>query len=397
MVEPNLTTEKLFWINPYQREFSAQILDQSKIEQGYAIVLDRTCFYATSGGQPNDLGTLNSVSVSDVRIQEGRLIHLLSSPLENETVTGIIDWKRRFNYMQQHTGQHILSAAFFKLFAAETSSFHLGEEFCTIELSKRDLTEDQLQLAEQTANSILLAATPVKAFFIDADKAEQYALRKKSDLAESLRIIQIGDFDLSPCSGTHVQNTAEVGVIFIYGHERLSATHKVTFLCGDRIRKKYSSDLSVLKTLSKNLTTSFELLPDAVGRLQSQVKDLRKESMRLKEASLQSEALKISETAPVREGKRLIVTVWKRPYQEVRYLAQKLSELPHHYGALASSSENRLIFFKHPKAEVDLRSLFDEFLAATTAKGGGPPHFLEAGIPQTVQNIDELLSRIFES
>lgn len=373
------------------------MLDQSKTDQGYAVILDRTCFYATSGGQPNDLGTLNSVPVSDVRVQESRLIHLLSHPLEDDSVTGIIDWKRRFDHMQQHTGQHILSAAFFKLFAAETSSFHLGEEFCTIELSKRDLSENQLQQAEQTANAILLAATPISAFFIEADKADEYALRKKSDLAESLRIIQVGDFDLSPCSGTHVQNAAEVGGIFLYGHERLSGTHKVTFLCGDRIRKKYSDDLSVLKTLSKNLTTSFELLPDAVGRLQSQVKDLRKELMRLKEASLQSEALKISDAAAQREGKRLIVAVWKRPYQEVRYLAQKLSEQPEHYGVLASSSENRLIFFKHPKTEIDLRSLFDQFLAATSAKGGGPPHFLEAGIPENTRNVDELLSRIFSN
>src|SRR5262249_22757742 len=155
------------------------------------------------------------------------------------------------------------------------------------------------------------SATPVNAFQVDSEKAKQFPLRKQSDLKEALRIVQIGDFDYSPCSGTHVQNAGEVGMIFVHGFEKLSQTLKVTFLCGNRVRQRYHQDLSVLKGLSKNLTTSFELIPEAISKLQTQSKELRKEIGHLKEDRLKAEALEIlsSEKSP-------IIAVWKRPYQE---------------------------------------------------------------------------------
>jgi len=131
-------TEKQFWNDPYQKEFTAAVVEQFTTQDGPAVVLDRTCFYATSGGQPHDLGTLNSIAVKDVRQESGRIVHILEKQLQSNTAAGAIDWRRRFDHMQQHSGQHILSAAFYRLFQAETSSFHLGEESCSIELSRRN-------------------------------------------------------------------------------------------------------------------------------------------------------------------------------------------------------------------------------------------------------------------
>src|SRR5262249_14507085 len=170
-------TEKLFWKDPYLTHFSARVIDQIPLEGSTGVVLDQTCFYATSGGQPNDLGTLNGAAVKDVRFQNEQLFHVLGEPLQKQNVDGVIDWKRRFDHMQQHTGQHILSAAFYKLFGAETSSFHLGNESCSIELNQPNLNEAQIRQAQTVANEVISSATPFSVFFLDPANAQKVALR----------------------------------------------------------------------------------------------------------------------------------------------------------------------------------------------------------------------------
>jgi alanyl-tRNA synthetase len=385
-------TEKLFWTDPYQKEFSATLQEQFPVPDGNAVVLDRTCFYATSGGQPNDLGMVNEAAVKDVRIENGKLLHITQHPIGSESITGKIDWDRRFDHMQQHTGQHILSAAFFTLFKAETSSFHLGELFCSIELNKPELKELQAMQAEDLANDVILSATAVGSFFVDPAKAQEYPLRKQSDLTESLRIIKIGDFDLSPCSGTHVRNTGEIGSVFIYGFEKLSGSVKITFLCGNRVRMLYHRELSILKDASKKFTTSIESIPESISRLQTQIKDLRRENMKLKEARLNTEAMELLNSSE----HKLVIRVWDRSFEEVRYIAQRLSEQPGAMGACVSKSEKRCIFFKHPEVKVDLKPLFTQFLEKTNGRGGGPPHLMEAGNLQLSNDTQDLLQSIFE-
>jgi alanyl-tRNA synthetase len=386
-------TEKLFWSDPYQREFSATLQEQFPVADGNALVLDRTCFYATSGGQPNDLGMVNDAAVKDVRMENGKLLHITERPVGSNTITGRIDWDRRFDHMQQHTGQHILSAAFYRLFKAETSSFHLGELFCSIELNKPELKEPQALQAEDATNDVITSATPVTSFFVDPEKAQDYPLRKQSDLTESLRIIKIGDFDLSPCSGTHVRNTGEIGSVFIYGFEKLSGSIKITFLCGNRVRMLYHRDLSILKEASKKFTTAVESIPESISRLQTQIKDLRRENMKLKESRLNAEAMELLNSS----ARKLIIQAWDRPFEEVRYIAQRLSEQPGASGALISKSEQRGVFFKHKDLTVDLKPLFTKFLEMTNGKGGGPPHLMEAGNLQLSKDTQILLQSLFEA
>lgn len=388
-------TEKLFWTDAYQTQFTALVVEQFPVAAGHAVVLDRTCFYATSGGQPNDLGVLGGQPVKDVSFEGDKLIHVLPAPLVSDQVEGVVDAKRRRDHMQQHSGQHILSAAFFRLFGAETSSFHLGEDYCSIELSQPGLTEQQIQRAEQAANDVIFAGTPVDVFFIEPSQAGQYPLRKQPDVGENLRIIRIGDFDLSPCSGTHVRNAAEVGMVFVTGSEKISQGTKVSFLCGGRIGAAYRKDLAVLKDLSKTMTTSIELLPESVRGLQAQMKDLRKENMQFKEGKLKAEAMKLLMNAESWNGHHLMIGLWSRPYQELRYLAQKLSEQAGTVGAFVSTSENRAVFFRNSMLPLDLKSVFHEFLSRTSAKGGGAPHFLEAGNFQSTASLDSLVRSLF--
>jgi len=381
-------TEKIFWQDSYCTEFDATILDQFAVPGGHAVILDRTCFYATSGGQPNDLGTLQSVPVQDVRIEGERFCHIVPSSFDTSSVHGVLDWTRRFDHMQQHTGQHILSAAFFRLFQAETSSFHLGEEYCSIELDKPNLKDAQIRDAEDLANQVILSATRVDSFFVDAARAKEYPLRKQSDLAEALRLIQIGDFDLSPCSGTHVRNTGEIGMVFVYGFEKMPQTLKVLFLCGNRVRTQYGKDLTTLKKLSKSLTTSFELLPESVDKLQSQIKTLRRECNQLMEEQLKNEAQQIAKSGFP------LVLVGQRPYSDLRVLAQNLSKSPGALGALASAMDHRVVFFKNPAVTADLKAVFQKFQTTTSAKGGGAPHFIEAGGFQVDAGTEALLRQV---
>ena len=388
-------TEKLFWLDPYQVEFTAKVLEQFPVPDGNAAVLDRTCFYATSGGQPNDTGNLDSSFVKDVRFQEDRLLHITSTPLEATAVHGRIDWERRFDHMQQHSGQHILSAAFYRLFEAETSSFHLGEEYCSIELNTPGLDRNQVQKAEELANSIIFKASTVESFLIDAGKAADYPLRKKSDLKESLRIVKIGDFDLSPCSGTHVHNTGEVGPIFITGAEKLSQTIKISFLCGKRVLRQYHRDQEILKDLSRKLTTSPELLADSLSKLQDQLRQLRKEFSQLKEEEWKKEAQELYTAAADENGLKKIFGVWNRPYQELRFIAQRLLEQPAVTGALISIPDKRAVFFKSTASTFDLCNAFQQFLRSSGAKGGGPPHLMEAGGFEIMEDFQKSLQDLF--
>ena len=390
-------TEKLFWSDPYQQEFSATVLEQFPVQDGQAVVLDRTCFYATSGGQPNDLGTLQALPVKDVRFQGERLIHVLPAAINQPAVNGIIDWERRFDHMQQHTGQHILSAAFFRMFQAETSSFHLGVDYCSIELNRPSLKQEDVLSAEALANSIIFGAGKVETFFVDPEKAGEYPLRKKSDLQESLRIVKIGEFDLSPCSGTHVRNSGEVGVIFVAGMEKLSQTLKVSFLCGNRVVQQYHRDLTILKDLSKQLTTSTENLPDSISKLLEQSKEMRKELMQWKEERWKQEAAELyKKAAETGKGPRRVVQIWNRPYPEVRFIAQRLLEQPDTCGVFISVPDRRAVFFKHPKSEINLRPVFENFLKENSAKGGGPPHLMEAGGFEVNQNFEARLLKLLE-
>jgi alanyl-tRNA synthetase len=388
-------TEKLFWLDPYQTEFTATIVDQFPVSDGQAVVLNQTCFYATSGGQPYDTGQLNSLAVKDVRLQNDQLIHVVSNALEAAEVQGHVDWQRRFDHMQQHTGQHILSAAFYRLSGAETSSFHLGEDYCSIELNQPGLTGQDVRKAEDLANSIIFGAQPVQTFFVDPDRIGDYPLRKKSDLQESLRIVKISDFDMSPCSGTHVRNTGEIGMVFITGTEKLSQTLKVSFVCGKRVVKQFHHEQELLKQLSKRLTTSPDLLPDSITKLQDQLKQLRKELSQFQEERWKEEALNLYNRAGESGGLKQVLAVWDRPYQEVRYIAQRLMEQPSAIGALVSVRDKRAVFFKNPALPVDVRKLFQQFLQQHSAKGGGPEHLMEAGGFEIQADLEKQLQEIF--
>jgi len=265
-----MNEERLYYTDSYLVEFDAVVRDAVRKEDQWEVTLDRTAFYPTSGGQPYDVGTLDEAKVLDVFDQEdGTVGHLVDRELEkNCRVRGHVDWNRRFDHMQQHSGQHLLSAAFDRELSARTVSFHLGTSSATIDLDK-ELSAERIAAAETAANTVLWEDREVCVRFVTAAEAAKLPLRKDPARSGDLRIIEIKDYDLSACGGTHVSRTGAIGIIAIAGAERFKGGMRVEFVCGGRALRAYRGLKSSVAGGVRLLSVLPEDLPEAIEKLQS--------------------------------------------------------------------------------------------------------------------------------
>jgi alanyl-tRNA synthetase len=270
-------TERLYYSDCYLREFRARIVAAEDV--GKRVYLDRTAFYPTSGGQPFDLGTLGGISVLDVTDEEDRIAHTLASPLDAEEVAGLIDWERRFDHMQQHTGQHLLSAVFEELHGMRTVSFHLGAETSTIDLAAPAFNSEQIERVEGRCAAIIAEARPVGIAYEDAETVS--GLRKESERRGLLRIVSIEGLDRSACGGTHVRSTAEIGPIFIRKLDRIRGNVRVEFVCGLRALRQARADYRLLSSIARTLSAPLERTPELIAVQADRVKSLEKTCQRL--------------------------------------------------------------------------------------------------------------------
>lgn len=234
-----LIIAKLYYSQPWLRELDTRITSQREVEGKYLVVLAETIFYPTAGGQPHDLGTINGIPILDVFEEDGTVFHVLPEPLEGSSAHGVLDWPRRLDHMQQHSGQHLLSAIFQDEYGYRTESFHLGAEYCSIDITTPDLTRQEQLAAEARANELILEDLPVFTYTLQPEEFGQVPLRKIPDLPGPLRIVEIQGFDYSPCSGTHVGKTGQIGLLKILKAERYKGMTRVYFLCGGRALEDY--------------------------------------------------------------------------------------------------------------------------------------------------------------
>ncbi len=254
-------TERLYYNDSYLTEFDAKVVDASADRT--RVYLDRTAFYPSSGGQPFDLGLLGGITVTEVVDEDDRVAHVLSGPLEAGAVSGSIDWQRRFDHMQQHTGQHLLSAVCVDVLRAATVSFHLGAESCTIDLAIAALDAAQVRAVEQRANQIVFENRPVTIDFQHA--AEAADLRKPSDREGILRVVSIGKLDRSACGGTHVRSTGEIGPILIRRLDKIRGNVRVEFLCGARAVRRARADYDALSQIARTFSAPIDETPELVS------------------------------------------------------------------------------------------------------------------------------------
>jgi len=311
-------TERLYYHDCYLREFDARVIETSA--DGTRVYLDRTAFYPTSGGQPFDLGTLAGANVIEVIDEDERIAHIVDAPVTSGEVKGEVDWTRRFDHMQQHSGQHLLSAVFEELFHYPTLSFHLGAEASSIDLGTPALSASQMEEAEERCAEVVREARPLTITFDNA--AADLGLRKASERTGTLRIVSIGDIDRSACGGTHVRNAAEIGPVLLRKTEKIRGNTRVEFVCGGRALTQARSDFRTLQDISRLLSVPASETPAVLAAQLERLKIVEKSAQRLAtELALREGKEQWAATTPDPDGVRRL-TVRGAIDEAVRVRAQ---------------------------------------------------------------------------
>jgi alanyl-tRNA synthetase len=374
-------TERLYYRDPYLREFEATLLDTVSYGGQTALVLDRTAFYPTSGGQPHDVGSFHDVRVTDVvDTDAGQILHIVDRAPSTTALRGTIDWTRRFDHMQQHTGQHVLSAAFDHLLGVRTESFHLGTGSSTIDLA-REVTPAEVARAEEEANRVVWEDRPVAIRFAAAEEAASLGLRKESKREGMLRLIDIEGFDLSACGGTHVARTGAIGIIAVSATERFKGASRITFLCGGRALQGFRSLCDVVAASVRAVSVVPEELPGAIERLQGDAKDLRRQVKDFQMRLAAQEADALADAAAPRGSLKLVAAAlpgWD--VAAIKTIASRIIERPGHVAVLLSEpAPSSIVVARSPDLAVDSGAILKALIARHGGKGGGRAELAQGG------------------
>lgn len=375
-------TERLYYTDPRLTTFTAAITELA--DGGRRIYLDRTAFYPTSGGQPHDVGTLGGCAVVDVVDEGDRIAHLLAESLRaTGSVEGVIDWPLRFDHMQQHTGQHLLSAVLESLVGAQTTSVHFGDDTNTVDLDRGSLTEDQLQAAEHRANEIVLENRPVAITFEEA--AAVRGLRKASKREGTLRIITIDGVDRSACGGTHVRQTGEIGTLLVLGTERVKGHARVEFIAGWRAINRARRNERMVREASRALSVPPVEVPDALGALAAQLKDARSTLKTLGAEVATARAGQLAGAATPDAGgvRRVLLTSHDYAADELRMLAQASSAIPGVRFVATLAAPPTIFVAAGPGSGWDAGAVLKAALAEVGGRGGGSAKAAQGTVERT--------------
>jgi alanyl-tRNA synthetase len=391
-------TPKLYFRDSSLLEFSATVIDSKTSERGQCVVLDETAFYPTGGGQPNDTGMLGQATVVDVFEDEtGTVYHVLDAAGSldpGQIVTGIVDRARRVDHMQQHSGQHILSQAFVQACGAETRSFHLGARTSTIDIELQSPTSALLQAAEDIANAVVFEDRPMRVHLVNEEEAARLPLRKESAVRGDIRVIEVEDFDWSPCGGTHAQRTGQIGNIAIRSHERARKLTRVEFVCGMRALAEYRLANASAFAVARLFSCERDSSPELAARAVQENKDLKRQVRDLRELAMSAEASELLAAASTLSGGfKIVQGVFKlRDFEEIRILASKIVEREPSIALLATSDAKgaRLVFARSASLTEDMGRLLAQACAALGGRGGGKPDLAQGGGP-AVDKIEETI------
>ncbi len=387
-------TERLYYTDSYLRRFTARIDGRSG--DGLTVFLDRTAFYPTSGGQPFDTGRIGGVAVVEVAELEeageaGRIAHRLAAPVEAATVECEIDWPRRFDHMQQHTGQHLLSAVFEERFGLRTVSFHLGAESATIDLEGGAVDARTLAEAERRANEIVCENRPVSVQFENA--AEARGLRKASEREGTLRIVSIAAMDRSACGGTHVRSTGEIGVVLLRRTEKIRQSVRVEFLCGMRAVRRARADYEALARAAQLFSAPLDEVPAAVAAQAESARAAEKARRKLELDLAVYQGRDLYDAMPpapdgLRRVRRLLET---GSLEELRALAQSFTAREKAIFVAALSQPPSVLLAVSADAGVDAGKTLKAALETAGGRGGGSPRMAQGSVASA-----ELLERVLE-
>ena len=383
-------TSKLYWHDSHLTKFTARILEHHLEGDRQVVILDQTAFYPTGGGQPCDTGTIGSGRVTEVMITDDETIyHYLETPIvltNDDEVVCEINWARRLELTQQHTGQHIFSQAFFQLFGAETRGFRINPNSSEIDLTL-DLQSAEipqcLQQAEDLANSIVFANREIRTHLVTpAEAANKLPLRKESFVADCVRVIEIADFDWSACGGTHARHTGEVGMIAIKHWERAKQMIRVEFLCGTRVVRDYRVANAVTESIARQFSVGRDAAPESVLRLIEENKHINRRLRVLAETAVKDEAAELRKSAGLQTSIQRIIRVFEdRSFDELKLLAHQLVKTDSVIALLAVKENElaRLVFARSANVGAEMGTLMREASQLLGGKGGGTSDFAQGG------------------
>src|SRR5271155_4416080 len=388
-------TDRLYYQDSFLYNFDAEV--RSVVETPRpAVVLDRTAFYPTSGGQIHDTGWIAGTDDAKFRVtdvadtEDGHIVHYLDAPLKSVQpggrVRGEIDAVRRRDHMQQHSAQHVLSAAFVRLFEMPTVSFHMADDYCSIDLDTPSLSKDQIESAERLANEIMIENRPVDVKYVTRDEAERLGLRKLPPAERDLlRIIDVHDFDLTACGGTHVSATGQIGGILLRKSDRVRQGYRVEFVAGQRAVATARRDFSTLTDTAALFSAHIYDVPKQTQKALDEIKSLRKEREQSQDELAAAQATAILAETAENNGRKLVVrTFADRDLNFLKLLAQKLTRQAPAIALLATESpQPALVFAQSAGQPHDMAALLKETMAKLGGRGGGSKDLAQGGAPKS--------------
>lgn len=319
-------TRKLYYKDQYMGKFTASIVSAIEKDGEYHVVLDQTAFYPEGGGQPSDKGVIGDINVKYVYSEKDQVFHVIDKlPVEQKEIDCRLNWERRFDHMQQHTGEHILSAIFKKKYNAENVGFHLGDDYVSIDLDQ-NFSEEEIIAAEREANNAIYDNLPIEAIYPDREEIKKMDLRKEPTVKGKIRIVKIGELDYSPCGGTHLSSTGQVGLIKIIDFSKYKGGTRVKFLCGIRALQDYQFKNSVIKELKQKLTVREEEILNEVSNIRGELVEKDKEINELKNSLLNYKAKELLNVAEEVKGIKIITKVFDNlNFNEIKVLSDRLT------------------------------------------------------------------------
>ena len=382
-------TTKLFWNDSHLTQFTARVEDVFTQNGKLAVVLNQTALYPEGGGQPADRGWIKSLSVEDVQTDDaGRIIHQLGEVAEiavGEEVLCEVDWARRREMMQQHTGQHIISQAFFQLYGAETKGFRINDRVTEIDLTlelQPEEIEQAIARAEELSNNIIFDDREIRVHEVTPEEATKLPLRKESFITDCIRVIEIEGFDWSPCGGTHAKRTGEVGLIAVRAWERAKKMTRLHFVCGSRVLKDYRAANKSAEAVALKLSVGRDEAEASVMRLIEEGKRLSRRVRELGEIAAKVEAAELLASATASNGLRIVEKVFTdRDVEEAKLIAHRLVDGENVIALLGVREAEmvRLVFARSANMTADMNALMKAACEKLGGRGGGKPDFAQGG------------------
>ena len=383
-----MKTKRIYYDDAFVREFEAEVLtcEQHAGNAGkrWRVLLDRTALYPASGGQPDDRGRIGGAAVLEVVDEGEEIAHFVDQPVSVGRVKAEIDWARRFDHMQQHTGQHLLSAVLQTQFGLETVSFHLGEEICTIDLRGTEPSAETLVAAEQATNGIIFEDRAVRVRYAAREELRGLGVRKEVERQGILRVIEIEGADLQPCGGTHVTRTGQIGMVQLRRCTKIRQDWRLEFLCGERVARAARADYETRREIAEKLKCSLDEVSDALDKALAErdasFKSARARGERL--AELEAEKI-VRETPPGPDGVRVVARVMEGVEASfVAMLAPAIAAQEKTVALIARGECGHLFFGQHPSVGKDMNAIMKKVLGEVGGKGGGTKDFARGGLKE---------------